>query len=238
MTKLAELIARLRAPTLVRRVKAARMTYLSYQKLNSLHRLLENTFRAFPDPLLVEFGVALGGSAAIMVRMIQAHQRGRFQGYDMFGMIPPPSDKDEADSHARYQTIASGQATGLRGDKYYGYEEDLMARVLDNFAKLGIDLKQPNHELIKGDFRQSFVAPAGPIHLMHIDCDWHDSVVFCLEQAHRHMASGGLIVVDDYHWYRGCREAVDGFLAKHPGSFSVAQPLPHLVLRCDRPQAA
>jgi O-methyltransferase len=238
MASCAELIARLKAPRLVRRVRSGRMTYLSYRKLNSLYRLVTQAFAVASEPRLVEFGVALGGSAGIMIHMVQRHNRGSFQGYDMFGMIPPPSRMDAADAHSRYETIVSGRAAGLRGDSYYGYDGDLRARVLRNLATLGVDTGRPDFALIEGDFRETFVAPPDPFHLMHIDCDWHDSVVFCLEQARRHMAGGGVVVIDDYHWYQGCRDAVDAFLARYPRDFTVQQPGPHFVLRCDRPMAA
>ena len=36
--------------------------------------------------------------------------------YDVFGMIPPPSEHDGADIHRRYETIAAGGARPRRGD--------------------------------------------------------------------------------------------------------------------------
>ena len=237
MATCAEFIARVTASRLVRQVRAGRMTYLSYRTLNSLFRLAEEAFAVAREPRLVEFGVALGGSAGIMTHLVERHGRGSFEGYDMFGLIPPPSALDAADSHARYATIASGRAKGLQGDSYYGYDNDLMARVLENFAALGIDVARPRFTLIKGDFRETFVEPDGPFQLMHIDCDWHDSVAFCLERARRHMANGGVVVIDDYHWYQGCRDAVDAFLDQHRDDFSVERYKPHLVLRRVRSNA-
>lgn len=220
----------LTSPRIVRRVRQSRMTYLSYQKLNSFHSVLKGVVTRFPDPLVVEFGVALGGSAAIAIHELERANRGHFTGYDMFGMIPEPSENDLADSHARYQEIRSGASRGLKDDLYYGYEKDLKRKVVNNFSRVGIDTSRPRFDLIEGDFRQSFVESAGGICFMHIDCDWHDSVAFCMEKAAEHVLPCGTVIVDDYNDYGGCRIAVDNFLARNPGVFSVVKTLPHLVM--------
>ena len=48
--------------------------------------------------------------------------------YDVFGMIPPPGEKDGADVHQRYATIAGGASKGIGGETYYGYRDDLLGR--------------------------------------------------------------------------------------------------------------
>jgi hypothetical protein len=66
----------------------------------------------------------------------------RLQIYDVFGMIPPPTDQDTEDVHERYKTISEGKSTGIGGDKYYGYEENLYEIVLSNFRDFGIDCEK------------------------------------------------------------------------------------------------
>ena len=148
----------------------------------------------------------------------------------MFGLIPAPSEKDEADAHERYQTIVSGQSSGLKGGKYYGYESDLRTKVADNFTAFGVPTGE-TAQLIAGDFRETFRAPPRPIDLMHIDCDWHESVVFCLDVAKEHLREGGYVLVDDYNDYKGCKAAVDTFLAGNKHSFSMVASSPQAILR-------
>ncbi len=50
----------------------------------------------------------------------------------------------------------------------------------------------------------------------HIDCDWYEAVKFCLDRLAYVLSPRGIIVLDDYHAYGGCRVAVAEFLAKHP----------------------
>ena len=53
--------------------------------------------------------------------------------YDVFGMIPRPSEKDGYDVHERYQIILKGDSQGIDGDTYYGYLPDIYNRVIHNF---------------------------------------------------------------------------------------------------------
>jgi len=55
----------------------------------------------------------------------------------------------------------------------------------------------------------------GALAFAHIDCDWYDPVTYCLTIAADRLNSGGVIVIDDYHDYGGCRTAVDEFLSSH-----------------------
>ena len=56
--------------------------------------------------------------------------------YDVFGVIPAPSERDEQDVHDRYDVIRRGKSEGIRGDLYYGYVENLLERVLARIPTL------------------------------------------------------------------------------------------------------
>lgn len=49
--------------------------------------------------------------------------------FNVFRLIPPPTDKDGADVRERYEVILSGKAEGFAGEFYYGYQDDLEAQV-------------------------------------------------------------------------------------------------------------
>lgn len=48
-------------------------------------------------------------------------------------MIPPPGEGDDVRSHERYAEIKDGRSKGIGGETYYGYVDDLYARVCDSF---------------------------------------------------------------------------------------------------------
>lgn len=169
--------------------------------------------------MFIETGCALGGSS-IVIAAAKASAR-KFNCYDVFAMIPPPSDADGEDVHKRYAVIVSGQSEGLKGHTYYGYQENLIKVVEDNFAREGFPLADNNISLIKGLYEDTLLIDE-PVAFAHIDCDWYDSVRLCLERIGPRLVSGGVMIIDDYYYYSGCHRAVDEFLAVHAGRYEQA----------------
>jgi O-methyltransferase len=199
-----------------RAVQRERLTYLSSKRLRRLESTVSATLvRETPGDIL-EFGVALGGSAIVLAQHARRHGRA-FHGFDVFGMIPPPtSDKDDAKSKNRYEVIASGQSKGIGGDTYYGYRQNLFDEVMASFARHGIPVDGNTIALHRGLFQETWADfRAHAVAFAHVDCDWHDPVKFCLEQLAKRVSPGGVIILDDYHDYGGCRTATDEFLLAH-----------------------
>lgn len=174
-----------------------------------------------------EFGIALGGSSIVMAGMMGNRC---YHGYDVFGMIPPPSEQDEVDSHDRYASIEAGESQGIGGDEYYGYQENLYEVVVGNFKNFGLTVDGEKICLHKGLFSDTLsLTDQDRIVLAHIDCDWYEPVKFCLEKIADHLVTDGVIIIDDYNDYAGCRKATDEFLDKD-GRFRLAGERPHAVL--------
>lgn len=199
---------------ITREVTADRLTYLSPAKLLRLEQAIAQT-RGVPGDIL-EFGVALGGSGIILAQ--QADDTCRFLGFDVFGMIPPPtSSKDDSKSIARYEVIRSGKSEGIGHDEYYGYKQDLLSEVKSAFARHHVPVDDRKVILCRGLFQDTWAAASvRQVRLAHIDCDWYDPVSFCLRAVAERLSPGGLMVIDDYNDYGGCRTAVDEFLVEHP----------------------
>ncbi|MGH9424434.1 MAG: TylF/MycF/NovP-related O-methyltransferase, partial [Thermoanaerobaculia bacterium] len=197
-----------------RRVRDARLTYLTDEKLARIENALAEISQSGVEGCFLECGVALGGSGIIIATLMPPGRA--FHGYDVFGMIPPPtSDKDDEKSRARYETIRSGQSRGIGGDPYYGYLGDLHQRVVDNFARFGQPVDNRRIALHKGVFEETLNPPA-PVAFAHVDCDWYDPVRLCLERIVPSLSHGAYVVLDDYNDYGGCRRAVDEFLERGP----------------------
>jgi macrocin-O-methyltransferase TylF-like protien len=192
----------------VRAVRADSLTYLNHANLNDLWRAVEALEAAGRPGILIEAGCAAGGSAIVMATAKTKARR--LYVYDVFGMIPPPSANDGADVHQRYALIQSGRSRGLGPRKYYGYEENLLEKVTQSFARHGVPLDTNNICLVKGLFYDT-IHPSGPVALAHLDGDWYESVRTCLERIEPHLVPGGVLVIDDYDNYSGCRSAVDEY---------------------------
>jgi O-methyltransferase len=59
----------------------------------------------------------------------------------------------------------------------------------------------------------------GPIALLRLDGDRYDSTKVCLESLYSNVRRGGIVVIDDYGQFEGCRRAVDEFTSKMPIPF-------------------
>lgn len=207
-----------RAPQsrLARKVRHAKLTYLSRIRLHRLETALDAALRTGVPGDLMEFGVALGGSAIVIAS--RSGDGRAFHGFDVFAMIPPPSsEKDGKAAMDRYETIKSGASQGIGGERYYGYRDDLLQAVTAAFAIHRLPIDGERIALHKGLFADTWQQYQGKhIAFAHIDCDWYDPVRFCLESIAERLSPGGVIVLDDYHDYGGCKAAVDEFLAQRP----------------------
>src|SRR5690606_38637992 len=132
------------------RIKLNHLSYLSLLDLTNLHKAVKNIEQEGVPGRFVEAGCALGGSG-IAISLAKSRPR-EFFVYDMFGMIPAPSDRDAEDVHARYNQIVTGKAKGIGQDMYYGYISNLKQVVEKNFNTFNLDLKEENISLIEGDF--------------------------------------------------------------------------------------
>src|SRR5262245_51619004 len=92
-----------RRSAVISAVLADSITYLDRGALDDLYDRVEELERAQRRGIIVETGCALGGSAIVLASAKSA-ERPLFV-YDVFGMIPPPSARDGADVHGRYEVI-------------------------------------------------------------------------------------------------------------------------------------
>ena len=200
----------------VTEVRRRKLTYLPVGALNDLYEAARAADAQQRPGILLEAGCALGGSAVVLATA--KVQDRPLHVHDVFGMIPPPTDEDGEDIHRRYETIASGKAVGIGGDPYYGYEEDLVTKVDRTFTELGVPTADNAVRLVQGLFQDTITGDE-PVAVAHIDGDWYESVRTCLNRIGPRLPSGGVMVIDDYDYWSGCRTAVDEFLAEHPDEY-------------------
>ena len=220
-----KLLTTLMLPSIARKLRKSGLTYLSVEKLESLVGCMMQVNRQNVAGNVMEMGLALGGSAILLASLMGER---KFQGYDVFGQIPPPGDDDGSDAHKRYEVIKSGQSKGLKGDIYYGYRNDLYDEVQSNFSRFGYPVDGQRITLTQGLFEKTLKNFNTPVALAHIDCDWYDPVKLCLDRIGPHVSCGGFIVLDDYCDYQGCRRATDNFVKEAP--FEIVKTAPHAVL--------
>jgi len=194
----------------VSEVRKLKLTYLPVGALNDLYEAAVAADETGRPGVFLEAGCALGGSAMVLTQA-KAPVRPLYI-YDVFGMIPPPTERDGPDVHRRYEAIAAGDARGVGGETYYGYRADLYGEVTESFTRLGVPAEECNVELVQGLFEDTIELDE-PIALAHLDGDWYESTMTCLERIAPLIVPGGRIVLDDYFQWSGCRVAVDEYFA-------------------------
>lgn len=199
-----------RVALVIKEVRAQHLSFLGDGPLRDLAQVAIDNEKYHLDGIIVEAGCALGGSAITLASAKQKERK--LFVYDVFGPIPPPSEKDGVDVHNRYQIIVSGNAKGLGNNNYYGYEDNLYDKVVQTFADFGFQTAENNIYLIKGLYEETLQIKV-PIALAHIDCDWYDSVMVCLNRIEPNLVKGGTLVIDDYYHWSGCRKAVDEYFS-------------------------
>ncbi len=159
---------------------------------------------------LVECGVRLGGSAAMMALAHMASAKPPYRPlhlFDAFQTVPVHPTEADGPEVSRMMRIWAhedlkqpAEATRHLLQKQVGYPEALLT--------LHVGLFQ--------DVLPKDAAPVGPIALLRLDGDWYESTRICLDYLYDSVVPGGFVVVDDYGQFVGCRKAVDEFRAKLP----------------------
>lgn len=203
---------------LISNIRSKKLTYLSNKKLASLSCTCREIEKKNLPGIFLEAGCALGGSA-ILIANTKRFSRPLFV-YDVFDMIPPPTTEDPQDVHDRYRQIVEGKSTGIGGEKYYGYQENLYDLVQENLRKFGIDCEKQSVSLIQGLVQETMKINQ-EVAFAHVDVDWYEPVTTCLRRIFPNLVVGGSIILDDYHDWGGCRKATDEYLREITGYCSL-----------------
>lgn len=200
----------------IQQVLGLNLTYLSPSALVDLYRVVEKIETSAVEGIFLEAGCALGGSSLVITSSKSTDRR--LSIYDVFGQIPAPSALDGSGAQERYQVIQSGRSEGIAGDQYYGYEQDLLGKVMQTFSDFGFPPDENNVNFIQGNFKQTLLI-SEPVAFAHIDVDWYESVLVCLQRVEPMLAVGGVLVIDDYFYWSGCKKAVDHYFSGREREF-------------------
>lgn len=147
--------------------------------------------RDLPAGCVVQCGVFRGGSGALL-----GWATGRpLWLLDRFTGLPRPGPLD-------------GEKAAHKWAMQPGW---CAAQILDVAAALDALEVQPDRvRIVGGDFAETLaLVQPGPIALLHVDVDWYESTRACLARFLPDVAPGGVVIVDDYHHWPGCRAAVN-----------------------------
>lgn len=156
---------------------------------------------------IVEVGVWKGGSMLSMILKYQSYgkETRSFHLYDTFsGMTQPTTyDVDMNGTHA--DTIL--HHPGIKAEASI---EDVKHNILSNTT-------YPTNKILfhKGDIMNNTFYPES-IAILRLDTDFYDSTKHELDVFYKLVSPGGVVIIDDYGHWKGCRKAVDEFLLQNP----------------------
>jgi len=165
-------------------------TLIGERQLATLHNLSRTVADAGIPGALVECGVANGGSAAVIAEPHAHDNNRRLFLYDTWAGIPPATPED-----------------GVLAQSHTGEWKGTQERVREALALVGY----PERSVVwrRGLFATTMANEPLPEHvaLLHVDCDWRDSVRLVLNVFAPLMSAGGYIILDDFCHWKGCRQA-------------------------------
>ena len=157
----------------------------------------------------VECGSWKGGSAMVMAKVImQENEQRNLWLYDTFeGMSPPTDhDKDIRGLSAKERLIKEE----INKQNSWLWAVASFDEVRKNLVS--INFPDQNLIMIKGKVEETLLNnKPEKISLLRIDTDWYESTKVELEQLFPLVSPKGIIIIDDYGHWSGCRKAVDEY---------------------------
>jgi hypothetical protein len=159
---------------------------------------------------VVECGVWRGGSMHAMARALDAagaHDRDLYL-FDTYEGMTAPGPRDlRGDGRSAADLMASYGKTS-RVWAYASLED-----VQEGFRQV----PYPSQKLhfVKGPVEETIPEEApDQIAILRLDTDWYESTAHELAHLYDRLTPGGVLLLDDYGWWQGSRDAVDEFLAR------------------------
>ena len=160
---------------------------------------------------VVECGVWKGGSmmAAAKTLISNKQLQHRLWLYDTFDGMNAPTAKD-VDFLGNDAARLLNEHDPDQADSVWC--KAALQEVRQNLESTGYPLDQM--EFVAGEVEKTLTIENNKpdkISILRLDTDWYESTRVALQQLYPRLQTGGVLIVDDYGHWKGCREAVDEF---------------------------
>jgi hypothetical protein len=128
--------------------------------------------------------------------------------FDTYEGMPPPSERD---TRRRDERTAAELLAEESPENSMVWAVATLDDVQDGMGKVGYPGERVH--FVKGKVEDTIPEHAPEqISILRLDTDWYESTKHELEHLYPRLASGGVLLLDDYGYWEGAREAVDEFL--------------------------
>jgi O-methyltransferase len=170
---------------------------------------------------MVECGVWKGGSMMAVARTLQSLGKTDVDLF-LFDTFEGMSEPTEKDIHWSGET-AKAQLAREEKEKEGSLTWALASENEVNQAMRSIPYPPSRIHFVKGKVEDTLPDQAPPqIALLRLDTDWYESTRHELVHLYPRLVPGGVLIVDDYGWWRGAAEATDEYFREYgPAPFLV-----------------
>jgi hypothetical protein len=191
-------------------------TMTSMERLYAVYKSVEYLSKNNTVGDYVECGVWKGGSAMMMAYALLANRctDKKIWLYDTYEGMTEPSENDI--SYAKHSAKKKYKETAHPegGTNWCRSELD---EVRDNLYKTGYP--KENFIFIKGKVEETIPKnQPEKIALLRLDTDWYESTKHELHQLYPALSEKGVLIIDDYGHWLGCKQAVDEYFSETKGS--------------------
>lgn len=187
-------------------------TMTSIERMFSLYKATEYIVKNKIEGDFVECGVWRGGSTMVILKTLEkfGDLNRKVWLFDTFeGMSEPTDDDKDFKSESAKKQLDKSAKTDESIIWAYATIED----VKRNIAL--INYPEHNVHYIKGKVEDTLPDNNyfSSISLLRLDTDWYESTKVELDNLYHLLQQKGILIIDDYGHWQGCKKAVDEFFS-------------------------
>lgn len=190
------------------------LSMTSYERLWATIMACKHVITQNIDGDFVECGVWRGGNAMLAAALFKLYKcQKRVYLFDTFEGMTAPTNKDRKIID---NTLAIGEYQKNQKETYNEWCFASIDDVKQNFQKAG--LLNDNISFIKGDVLKTLSKEENlpqKVSVLRLDTDWYESTKKELEVLYPRLSIGGVLILDDYGYWAGTKEAADEYFAAH-----------------------
>jgi hypothetical protein len=144
-------------------------------------------------------------------KLIGLNQTDRnFWVFDTFEGMPEPDSLDKNFKQTSAQKLLNEEEKEKSLTWAYSNYEETTSNILS--ARYPAEKINFIKGLVEDTIPQT---PINKIAILRLDTDWYSSTKFELEQLYPKLVKGGVLIIDDYGHWEGCKKAVDEYFTNN-----------------------
>ena len=189
-------------------------TMTSCERMYGLYKAVDYVLSSGVPGDFVECGVWRGGSAMIIAKMMvnRGVENRKIYMYDTYEGMSPPTNFD-IDINGQNASELMAISANKKEMSVWCLAD--LSEVKQNLASTGLAPEQLI--FIKGKVEETIpeIVPEHKIAILRLDTDWYESTKHELLHLYPILSVNGVLIIDDYGHWSGCRKAVDEYFNSH-----------------------